>query len=559
LTAGDDTSLRVSERDSIKLLELAQEIGGLGISEWQVASGDVWLSPKLLSLYGLNEFDGRYETWHRRIFREDRIRIDHLTQSAFDVQQRELSADFRIQRAEDGSTRWIERRSVISYDSSGKAVRSVGVSVDVTEQKRAVLRLRSFTDTLEERVHERTRALEAEYAARRHAEDALRQVQKMEAVGQLTGGIAHDFNNLLTIILGGLERIDRLLPGVSDLPLRARITQSQDLAMQGVTRAAALTRHLLAFSRQQALAPAVLDANKLVSGVGELLRRTLGEAIALETVQSGGLWPAFIDANQLENVLLNLAVNARDAMPDGGKLTIETANTYLDDTYVAGLNEPVRAGQYVLIAVTDTGHGMSAETLLRVFEPFFTTKPVGEGTGLGLSQVFGFVHQSLGHVGIYSELGEGTTVKLYLPRHHGIAAQTSAEITIPAATGEECILVVEDEEALRRHAVELLEELGYKVLQAANGADGLVELERHGSVNLLFTDVVMPGGMNGRQLADEALRRQPALKVLFTTGYTRNAIVHQGRLDAGIQLLSKPYSFQELAAKIRLQLDDLGS
>jgi CheY-like chemotaxis protein len=282
--------------------------------------------------------------------------------------------------------------------------------------------------------------------------------------------------------------------------------------------------------------------------------------VSLETVLAGGLWKIFADANQLENTLLNLALNARDAMPNGGKVTIETANTYLDDAYVEGLAEPVVSGQYVLIAVADTGAGMDRATLEKAFEPFFTTKDVGKGTGLGLSQVYGFVRQSAGHVKIYSEIGEGTTVKIYLPRHVGEIdkSNTDGAPEVGRAIGSETILVVEDDEALRVHATEILRELGYRVLEAGSGAAALKVLDRNRDIDLLFSDVVMPGGMNGRQLADEALRRRPELKVLFTTGYTRNAIVHHGRLDSGIHLIGKPFSFQELATKVRALLDASG-
>jgi PAS domain S-box-containing protein len=544
-------------RQSEELLALAEEAGGLGIFEWQVPSGTVWLSAKFRALYGLAEFDGRYETWRGRIFREDQIRVADTIDTVFAAGARELNAEFRILRASDGALRWIEARSLVFYDDAGKPLRVVGVHVDVTEQKRAIVQLRAFTETLEEGVRERTRELEAEYAARRRAEESLRQAQKMEAVGQLTGGIAHDFNNLLTVVLGGLEVIERQLPALPASPAVSRITRAKDMALQGVQRAVTLTSRLLAFSRQQPLAPKPLDANRLVSGVCELLRRTLGEAVSLETVLAGGLWQSFADVNQLENALVNLAVNARDAMPNGGKMTIETANCYLDEAYVATLAEPVTHGQYVLIAVTDTGFGMDRETAEKAFEPFFTTKDIGKGTGLGLSQVYGFVRQSAGHVKIYSEPGEGTTVKIYLPRHFGPTDRTTVDAVPEAARaiGTETILVVEDDEDLRIYAIEILRELGYRVLEAANGADALAILDRGGDIDLLLTDVVMPGGLNGRQLADEALRRRPRLRVLFTTGYTRNAIVHHGRLDPGIHLIGKPFSFQELAAKVRTRLD----
>jgi PAS domain S-box-containing protein len=541
-----------------ELLELAQEAGHLGLFEWLVQAGTLRLSPKFLLLYGLPEFDGLYQTWLKCIFREDIPRLVDLMDNAFAEKARHSQAEFRIVRPCDGGLRWMEARNVIFYDAEGRAERVVGVNVDVTERKRAIAQLRAFTETLEERVRERSRELEAENEARRKAEEALRQAQKMDAVGQLTGGVAHDFNNLLTIIQGGLDMIGRQISTLDGSPAVSRIVRGKDMAIEGVRRAAKLTSRLLAFARQQPLDPKTIDPNKLVAGVCELLRRTLGEAVLLETVLAGGLWRAHVDANQLENALVNLAVNARDSMPDGGKMTIETANCHLDEAYVSGLTEPVSVGQYVMIAVADSGLGMAPATLERAFEPFFTTKGVGKGTGLGLSQVYGFVRQSAGHVRIYSELGEGTTVKIYLPRHVG-AEEHATEISGPSdpirAIGGESILLVEDDDALRAYGVELLNDLGYSVLAAANAAGALEIVERGHKIDLLFTDVVMPGGMNGRELANEALRRRPGLKVLFTTGYTRNAIVHQGRLDPGLQMIGKPFTYQELGTRIRAILD----
>jgi PAS domain S-box-containing protein len=553
---GESASLLQESED---LLALAQEAGGLGIFEWHVQAGTVRLSPKFLELYGLTDFDGRYETWLACIFREDVPRIVDLMENAFAEQAREAQAEFRIVRAGDGALRWMEARNLIFYDAERRATRVVGVNVDVTERKRAIVQLRAFTESLEAAVKERTRELEAENEARTKAEELLRQSQKMEVVGQLTGGVAHDFNNLLTIILGGLEGIGRQIPALAESPATSRITRARNIALQGVHRAIALTDRLLAFSRQQPLSPTTIDANKLVAATCDLLRRTLGEAVSLETVLAGGLWRTHADPNQLENALLNLAVNARDAMPNGGKVTVETANCYLDEAYVAALAEPVKRGQYVMVAVADTGVGMDRATLERVFEPFFTTKDVGKGTGLGLSQVYGFVRQSEGHVRVYSELGEGTTVKIYLPRYFGEEVR-SADLErpgdAPRAIGAETILVVEDDDALRAYTIEVLSELGYRIIAAPSAVAALDILDRGPQIDLLFTDVVMPGGVNGRQLADEAVRRRPGLRVLFTTGYTRNAIVHHGRLDPGVQMIGKPFSFDELGAKIRELLDD---
>ena len=542
--------------ESAELLLLAEQIGRIGVIDWLVPQGTVRMSAKALEIYGLDRFDGRYDSWIATVHREDVTRLRDIIATALAAHEREFELDFRIVRQNDKALRWIHARRLVFYDPAGAPARVVGISADVTDRKREMVELRNFTETLEEAVKARTRELEAENEARRRAEESLRQAQKMEAIGQLTGGVAHDFNNLLTIVLGGLDAIGRRLPDLPPSPAIDRISRAREMAVQGAQRAATLTARLLAFSRQQALAPQPVDANKLVAGICDFLRQTLGEAVSLETVLAGGLWGIFADANQLENAILNLALNARDAMPGGGRLTIETANCYLDQAYVNTLSEPVDAGQYVMIAVADTGTGMDATTQDRAFDPFFTTKGVGRGTGLGLSQVYGFVRQSDGHVRIYSEVGEGTTVKVYLRRHHG-PGDTASDVSMPehaARAAGETILVVEDDESLRAYTTEILTELGYRVLSARNGHGALQVLEQN-PVDLLFTDVVMPGGMNGRQLADEALRRDPTLKVLFTTGYTRNAIVHHGRLDAGVHMIGKPYTFAELGSRIRALLD----
>ena len=414
--------------------------------------------------------------------------------------------------------------------------------------------LRAVNVELARQITERDQAEEA----LRISEARLRQVQKMETIGQLTGGVAHDFNNLLTVMLGGLDSIERQVTGLPASDASAAIGRSAAMATKAVERAAQLTHRLLAFSRRQPLEPKPIDANRLVADMSELLRRTLGETVDLEAVLAGGLWGVQADPNQLENSLLNLAVNARDAMPNGGKLTIETGNAYLDEAYVAQLVEPLPAGQYVMITVSDTGIGMDNATLERAFEPFFTTKDIGRGTGLGLSQVYGFVLQSKGYVKIYSEVGQGTVVKLYLPRRAGAdaALEAGAGDAGAAAPGEgETVLVVEDHEDLRAYSTGAVKEMGYRVLEAADAKEALAILDSNATIDLLFTDVVLPGGMNGRQLADAAWKTRPTLKVLFTTGYTRNAIVHNGQLDPGIQLLGKPFTYSDLAEKIRSMLD----
>ena len=392
---------------------------------------------------------------------------------------------------------------------------------------------------------------------RRRLEEQLRQAQKMEALGQLTGGVAHDFNNMLTLMLGGLDTIDRQLAQWPAAPAKARIERAKDMALQGVQRARALTGRLLAFSRRQTLAPQAVDVNALVGGIGDLLQRTLGEPIALKTLLADAVWNAYVDPSELESALVNLALNARDAMPRGGRLIIETANRRLGANDVASFAERVEASDYVSIAVMDTGVGMDAETLARAFDPFFTTKEVGKGTGLGLSQVYGFCRQSGGHVQIESEPGRGTTVRMFLPRQAapstGLAERNRAELARPG--GRESILLVEDDDGVRAYAIEALRDLGYRVAEASSGKAALSVLDSAPKLDLLLTDVVMPGDYNGWELAEEAIRRRPGLRVLYMTGYSRDAIMWNGRLDPGVHLLGKPFSLEELAAKVRSRLD----
>jgi PAS domain S-box-containing protein len=381
------------------------------------------------------------------------------------------------------------------------------------------------------------------------AEAQLRHVQKMEAVGQLTGGVAHDFNNILTVITGTIEI---LAEGVADRPPLAAIARLIDEAAE---RGAELTRHLLAFARKQPLQPREIDVNALVIEATKLLRPTLGEHIEIGSLLADDAWPVLVDPGQLSTAILNLAINARDAMPGGGKLALETKNAVLDENYASMHNEVV-AGDYVMVAVSDTGGGIPAENLERVFDPFFTTKELGKGTGLGLSMVYGFVKQSNGHIKIYSEEGHGTTVKVYLPRATGADQFVSEPAAAPRIEGgHEIVLVVEDDALVRKYVVAQIESLGYAALEASNAAAALVILNSNPAIDLLFTDVIMPGSMNGRQLVDEALKRRPTLKVLFTSGYTENAIIHHGRLDSGVLLLAKPYRKADLARMLRRAID----
>ena len=459
---------------------------------------------------------------HFSRFYPENDRRNGLPQRALEAALRERKWEgegWRVRK--DGSQFWANAVIHPIRDEDGDLVGFAKVTRDITEQRK-----------------------QQEAVEKAHA--AVIQAQKMEAVGQLTGGIAHDFNNLITSIMGSIDLVERDGAITAEEPRRLL-----GIAKRAAERGASLTQRLLAFSRRQALDPRPTDVNRLVAGMSELLHRTLGEAISIETVLAAGIWRTLVDPNQLESALLNLAINARDAMPDGGKLTIETGNTYLDDDYAA-MNAEVTAGQHVLIAVSDTGQGMPEAVMSRAFEPFYTTKSEGKGTGLGLSQVYGFVKQTGGHVKIYSEPRRGTTVKVYLPRR-----LVEVQIEEPPARpdfsmmGEgQTILLVEDDQDVREYTRAALTSLGYRVLEAGDGISALRILEGSPDVALLFTDVGLPG-MNGRRLAREAHDRLPNLKVLYTTGYARNAIVHHGLLDADVELLPKPFTVETLGRKIR--------
>ena len=438
-------------------------------------------------------------------------------------------------------------------DLKAKQDESERLNAELEETNRGVVALYAELDEKAAELSALNGQLEGRVAAAvsecQQANDALRQSQKMEAVGQLTGGIAHDFNNLLQIVTGNLEMLTRRLPA-DDVRLR----RAADNAMSGAQRAATLTQRLLAFARRQPLAPKPLDPNHLVDGLSDLMRRTLGESVSVDVRLAPELWKVEADANQLENALLNLAVNARDAMEPGGTLTISTANGIIGE---ADAEDDAMPGHYVSLAVCDTGAGMSEATMSRVFEPFFTTKEVGKGTGLGLSMVYGFVKQSGGHLRIESALGRGTTVTLYLPKFTGVVPaeeQLVVSETASARAGE-TILVVEDDPDVRAHSCDVLVELGYAVTAVADGPAAIDVLDGLGRIDLIFTDVVLTGPMNGRDIADHAQTSRPQTPILFTSGYAREAITHDARLDEGIALLSKPFSYIDLASAVRKAID----
>ncbi|MBP0590487.1 PAS domain S-box protein [Paraburkholderia sp. LEh10] len=446
-----------------------------------------------------------------------------LPQRALEIAARDGRFESEGWRVRRDGTRFVAHVVVDAIrDNSGTLLGFAKITQDVTEKREA------------DKLLERTRA-------------ELFQAQKMEAIGKLTGGVAHDFNNVLQVLSGNLEL------------LQSRCGRDQwtmerlGNAIEAVERGATLASQLLAFGRRQALRPEAVNLGVMVRATDDLLRRALGETIEVETVVAGGLWNAFVDVHQLENVLLNLAINARDAMPEGGKLTLELANAMLDDSYVRSLSD-VPAGQYVMLAVTDSGTGMSTDVLEKAFDPFFTTKPEGQGTGLGLSMAYGFVKQSGGHIRIYSELGHGTTVRIYLPRTASEAREMVTRHNAPAAGGSETVLIVEDDTRVQKTVIAMLTDLGYNVLKADNPDQAIAVLSSGVHVDLLFTDVVMPGTLKSTEMARSAVQIQPHLRVLFTSGYTQNAIVHGGRLDPSVELLSKPYSRKELAYKVRLVL-----
>jgi signal transduction histidine kinase len=455
----------------------------------------------------------------------------------------------------DGSLHWLEIRARLVRDRHGVNPRLVGVSSDITDRKTAEDQLRQLNETLEERVSRRTTELKqahdavmVEVAQRERMEDQLRQSQKMEAVGQLTGGLAHDFNNLLAGITGSLELVQTRARQGRTAEMQRFISTAQEAA----NRAAALTHRLLAFSRRQTLDPKPTDVARLTDGMGDLISRTVGPSIELEIASAPGLWATLVDPNQLENALLNLCINARDAMPDGGRIVIEAKNIDLTGGNAAARGLP--PGQYLSLSVSDTGTGMALDVIERAFDPFFTTKPIGQGTGLGLSMVYGFVRQSDGQVRIQSEVGKGTTVSLYLPRHHinpDAAGAAAGGIAAARAEPGETVLVVDDEVSVRMLVTEVLRDLGYSAIEAGDGRSGLEILRSSARIDLLVSDVGLPGGMNGRQLADAGCALRPGLKVLFITGYAESAVMGGAYLLPGMSVLTKPFSLSTLADRIR--------
>ncbi len=536
-------------------LAAALDIARLGTFEWDVTTGLVDLSPRSREIFGLPE-NGvvTQEDMFGRIAPSDIDRIFEASQQAV-AAARQLETEYEI-ILPDGSSRTVHSLGNFLGGEAGGRPRMFGVFSDITDRKRAEAALVEMNETLERRV---AQAL----AERETVEEALRQSQKMEAVGQLTGGLAHDFNNLLTGIAGSLEL------------LQARVSQGRlgeldryVAAAQGAAkRAAALTHRLLAFSRRQTLDPKPTDVNRLIAGMQELIERTTGPEVTVEPVAGVGLWATLVDPGQLENALLNLCINARDAMaqpspggstreagarPGGGTLTIETQNRCLDER--AARERDLPPGQYVSLCVSDNGTGMAPDVIARAFDPFFTTKPIGQGTGLGLSMVYGFARQSGGQVRIHSEIGQGTMVCLFLPRHAGEAeaAEVPAGLSdAPRAGRGETVLVVDDEPTVRMLVTEVLEDLGYTAIEAADGAGGLRVLQSDARIDLLVTDVGLPGGMNGRQVADAARVARPGLKVLFITGYAENSVLSHGHFDPGMHVLTKPFAMEALASRIK--------
>ncbi len=548
-------------REGQERLRLALEAGELGSWEVDLASGAVTSTPRTMRIFGYADTppDWTYDTLISRIVPEEREQVAGALRAAVETGVK-WSFECRILRADDGEVRWIEAQGrACGSRGNTPPTHLVGIVADTTMRKQAEETLRQSHDALEARVAARTHELVAAHdklqvaaEERERVEEALRQSNKMEAVGQLTGGLAHDFNNLITGISGSLEMI------------RTRVTQGRtselrryiESALASSNRAAALTQRLLAFSRRQTLDPKPTDMNLLVGGMEDLFRRTVGPAVRIETRLVEGLRPSLCDPNQLESALLNLVINARDAMPDGGHLLIETADIMSPDprgTPSDMLPDTLAPGGYVALSVIDTGTGMSPAVLARAFDPFFTTKPFGQGTGLGLSITYGFAKQSGGHVHLQSHEGQGTRATIYLPRYLGVMngkAEGKTEFSLPEAPANAVVLVVEDEPPVRMIVVDVLLDRGYTVLEAGDGRSGLHIVESSTRIDLLVTDVGLPGGMNGRQLAQAAREKRPELKVLFMTGYAEGSGVGKSLLDHGMQVMMKPFGVEALVARV---------
>lgn len=548
-----EAALRASEalaRQNVERVQLALSSGAIiGTWFWDASSDRFTVDEAFAQAFGLDPafgLDGlTLAQVTRNVHPDDRralrVAIDEaLARSGLYAHQ------YRVRRA-DGRYYWIEANGRVHQAVDGAPLNFPGVVLDIDarraveeERDRAAASLKALNETLEQRVAARTAEL-------MRAEEQLRQAQKMEAVGQLTGGLAHDFNNLLAGVSAALELLNiRMNQG-----RLADVEKYVGTAQAAVRRAAALTHRLLAFSRRQTLDPKPIDVNALVNGMTDLIQRTVGPGIRVEAVGTIGLWPVLVDPGQLENALLNLCLNARDAMPDGGRITIETANRRLDDGAAQVLG--MTAGQYVSLCVTDAGTGMPPEVIAKAFDPFFTTKPIGQGTGLGLSMIYGFAKQSGGQARIYSEVGQGTSVYLYLPRLHAKLHDEVAEraaAAVEAARAGETILVVDDEPSVRMLVVDVLQDLGYAVIEAADSAAGLKILQSDIGIDLLVSDVGLPGGMNGRQMADAGRETRPDLKVLFVTGYAENSVVGNGSLAPGMHVMTKPFAVDTLAAKV---------
>ncbi|WP_419900241.1 ATP-binding protein [Roseomonas sp. USHLN139] len=551
---------RIEElRESKERLQTALLAGRLGSWEFDIEAGVLTSSATCRAVFGRGpDMPFTYSDLLASIHPLDRDRMQAAVRASI-TDGIDYAIEYRTLWP-DGTTHWAEIRARVVSDRHGARPRLIGVSSDITDRKTAEDRLRQLNETLEDRVALRTAELRrahdatlVEVAERERMEDLLRQSQKMEAVGQLTGGLAHDFNNLLAGIAGSLELLQaRVRQGRT-----AELDRFISMAQESASRAAALTHRLLAFSRRQTLDPRPTDVARLAAGLGDLVTRTVGPSIKIEMTSAPNLWPTLVDANQLENALLNLCINARDAMPDGGRIRIEVENVTLDPRQA----EPrgLSPGEYVSLGVTDTGTGMSPDIVERAFDPFFTTKPIGQGTGLGLSMIYGFAQQSGGQVRIHSEVGHGTTVRLYLPRHlTGAAApeEVLPDTGLPTrAEPGETVLVVDDEPSVRMLVVEVLRDLGYAAVEAEDGRSGLEILRSAARVDLLVSDVGLPGGMNGRQLADAGRTLRPGLKVLFITGYAESAVMG-AHPTSGMSVLTKPFALEGLAAKIRALIAD---